>query len=71
MDQEEKILSTIDKSSTEQIRIRETTFKGTEYVDIRIYAKNKLGEYIPTKKGIMLNREKIQQLKNALNEAII
>jgi hypothetical protein len=68
--QDENVLYTFDKSNTEQVRIRETTFKGKEYIDIRIYAQNQMHEYIPTKKGVMLSREKMQELKKALNDLI-
>jgi len=71
-EQSEKILFTLEKSETDQVRIRETTFKGKEYVDIRIYTKLQGGEdFVPTKKGVMLTKDKMKQLIEALNKVQI
>jgi hypothetical protein len=66
--QEVTILFTMDKSENDQVRIRETTFKGKEYIDIRIYSKNSSGEYIPTKKGVMLTKDKMKLIQDALSK---
>jgi hypothetical protein len=68
-EQLEKILFTLEKSETDQVRIRETTFKGKDYIDIRIYTKLQGTEdYVPTKKGVMLTREKMKLLREGLDK---
>jgi hypothetical protein len=64
----EKILFTLSKSENDEVRIRETNFKGKDYVDIRIYTKSPSGEFVPTKKGVMLIRDKMKELRDALDK---
>lgn len=66
--QEEKILAVITKSETDSIKIRETEFKGKQYVDIRIYTKTADGTEIPTKKGVMVTREIMKKVRDELDK---
>jgi len=67
--QTETILFSMPKSDNEEVRIRETTFKGKDYIDIRIYTRMQEGsDFVPTKKGIMLVREKMKVLRDALDK---
>jgi hypothetical protein len=67
-DGQEEVLYTLEKSETDQVRIRKTNFKTKDYIDIRIFTKNQAGEYIPTKKGVTLNIEKMKELRDALKD---
>jgi hypothetical protein len=57
-----KILLAVDKSDRDQILVRETTFRNQQYIDIRIFNKNPEGDYLPTKKGVTLSRDKMKEL---------
>ncbi|KKU23316.1 MAG: hypothetical protein UX36_C0006G0012 [Microgenomates group bacterium GW2011_GWC1_46_15] len=52
-DEVSKIISQIERSSTEQLRITSRTFNGKKYFDARIWLKS-TGDFYPTKKGISL-----------------
>lgn len=56
------ILGEIQKNATEIIRVSKESFKGKDYLDIRIYFQNDEGEWKPTKKGITLSPEKVDEL---------
>jgi len=44
-------------------------FKGKHYIDIRTYFENQEGEWIPTKKGISLTPENLDDVIKFLKEA--
>ena len=67
-DSSEEILSTFDRNEREKVKVRKTTFKGKEYLDIRVYITNQEGEEIPTKKGINLPYELVPELQNSLKD---
>ena len=58
----------IDKSETERIRVARSEFKGKDLVDVRTYFEASDGEWRPTKKGINISYEKLQEVKKALND---
>ncbi len=62
------IIGEIQKNATENIRISKESYKGKEYVDIRIYFQNDEGEWKPTKKGVTLSPEKIDELLEILQK---
>ena len=51
MADDKELVHSFEKSSTEQIQVSLSTFKGKTYVDLRIYYKGSDGEYRPTKKA--------------------
>ncbi len=61
----EKTLAQLVKSDREEVCVREKMFKGKQYVDIRIFSKNLQEEFIPTKKGIMLQSELFNKLSTS------
>lgn len=67
-DTQEKVLFSIKKSESDEVKVRETNFKGKDYIDIRIYSKIESGDIIPTKKGVTLSKEKMKELIEKLNE---
>lgn len=64
----ERVLAHLSKSDREEVRIREKMFKGKQYVDIRIFSKNRQGEFIPTRKGVMLQSELFKKLRATLGK---
>ena len=52
----------VRKNSIELIRVIGTEYKGTKFVDVRVYVEGKDGEYKPTKKGICLGPEVIGEV---------
>lgn len=64
---QEEVLYQFDKNEREVVKLRKSTFKGKEYVDLRLYVRSEGGgEDIPTKKGVNLPVEKIVELKKAI-----
>lgn len=65
------VLGEIQKNATEVIRVSRESFKNRDYLDIRIYFQNDEGEWKPTKKGVTLSPEKIDELIDILKSAKI
>lgn len=64
------VICEVQKSETEIIRISTTEFKGTSYVDIRIFFRQKdTGEYRPTKKGLTVTSELFREIVKGITEA--
>jgi len=57
----------IKKNSRESIVISQTEFKGNDLVDIRTFFANGEGELSPTKKGITVRLEKLDELASTLS----
>jgi hypothetical protein len=56
----------IERNETEIIRVEKKEFKGKEYIDIRIFYLDSDNEYKPTKKGVTLKPEKIDEMIGVL-----
>jgi len=64
---QEEIIYQFDKNEREVVKLRKSTFKGKEYIDLRLYVRaDSGGEDIPTKKGVNLPIEKFAELKKAI-----
>lgn len=57
----------IKKNSRESIVISQTEFKGNDLVDMRIFFTNKDGELSPTKKGVSIRLDKLDELVATLS----
>ena len=57
----------IKKNSGESIVISQTEFKGNDLVDMRIFFTNKDGDLSPTKKGLSIRLEKLDELVATLS----
>lgn len=44
-------------------------FKGKGYIDIRTYFQNEAGDWIPTKKGITLSPDNLDEMIDLLKKA--
>ena len=71
MADEGKRLATIDRNATEQLQISIKSFKDKEYLDLRIfYTTDDGASWLPTKKGVTVSPDKLEVLKDAVEEAI-
>ena len=57
----------IEKNSRESIVVSETTHMGYDLVDVRVYYKDEAGELKPTRKGVSLHREQLDDVIKALS----
>ena len=57
----------IEKNSRESIVVSETEYKGSKYVDVRVFYKDADGSLNPTRKGVSLRPEKVAELRDALS----
>ena len=65
-----KILATIERSETEQLQISLSEYKGTNYLNRRIFFTTDGGAtWIPTKKGVPFTAEQLDLLTEAIEEA--
>lgn len=68
---ENKLISTIERSSTEQLQIAVKEFKGKKYFDLRIfYTTDDGASWLPTKKGVTVSPNHLSILKEAIEVAI-
>lgn len=66
-----KLISTIERSSTEQLQIAVKEFKGKKYLDLRIfYTTDEGASWLPTKKGVTISPNHLSVLKEAIEVAI-
>lgn len=56
------ILGEIERNPTEVLRVSLENFKGRDYIDLRIYYQDDNGEWKPTKKGVTLAPDKIDEV---------
>ena len=70
MADDKELVHSFDKSSTEQVQVSLSNYKGKTYVDLRIYYKASDGEYRPTKKGITMSPDVLPELGEAIRKLI-
>ncbi len=67
---EPKILATIERSSTEQMQISVSEYRGKSYFNLRIYYTTDDGAtWLPTKKGVTFAPDQLDILSDAIEEA--
>jgi hypothetical protein len=67
---EGKIIASVPRSATEEIRIQINEYKGKKYLDMRVFYTTDDGiNWNPTKKGVTFAPEKLDELKQAIEEA--
>ncbi len=62
------LIGEIKKNSLQKIRITSETYKGHDFIDIRVYYQNE-DNYKPSKKGIAISPDKIEELISLLKKA--
>jgi hypothetical protein len=63
------IIGEIQKMGTDRIIVTVKEFKGKTYIDVRNFFENDDGEMVPTKKGVSLTPENLDELIRLLGEA--
>ena len=67
----ENIIAQVKKNSREVIRISEKEYEGYKFIDVRIYYMDKnSGEYKPTKKGISIMPNNVEDIINGILKAM-
>ena len=56
------VIGEIERNPTEVVRVSVSEYKGRKYVDLRIYYKDDEGEWKPTKKGVTVQPDKVEQM---------
>ena len=59
---DDRIIDSFKRNATEEVRATVRTYRGKQYMDMRIYYLDDAGEYKPTKKGINLSVELLGEL---------
>lgn len=63
------IIKDIDKGRGEIIRVELSEYKGSTFLNIRVWYTDKEGEYKPTQKGVSFTLDQFEDLKKAIEEA--
>lgn len=63
------MIGEIERNETEVVRIGVEEYKGRKYVDIRTYFENDAGEWKPTKKGVTVAPEKMDEFMELVRKA--
>lgn len=63
------LIGEIEKNMKEKIRVSIEEYKGHKFVDCRVYWQDGGGGWKPSKKGIALNDETIDEVIEALQKA--
>ncbi|MEN3974775.1 transcriptional coactivator p15/PC4 family protein [Emcibacter sp. SYSU 3D8] len=68
---DEILIGHFEKNRVEDVRARFCTYHGRRYLDIRAFAtSNATGERVPTRKGIALDPDKLEELRDLVDLAI-
>ncbi|MBI4330569.1 MAG: hypothetical protein HY673_04760 [Chloroflexi bacterium] len=59
-----------EKNKSNMVHIAPHVYEGYDVMDVRIYAKNKSGEWVPTQKGISINIDRVPDLIRGLEWAL-
>ena len=59
---DDKVVDSFKRNATEEVRATVRTYRGRQYMDMRIYYLDDAGEYKPTKKGINLSVDLLPEL---------
>lgn len=63
-----QLIADIEKNSREIIRVEVTEFKGRELINLRIWYSDFDGSYKPTQKGVALDINQFEKLKDAIDK---
>lgn len=61
-------MADIERNENEILRVEKKEFKGHEYIDLRIYFMGDDGDYKPTKKGVTVKPDKLDELIKHLTD---
>lgn len=63
------IIGEIDKNQKEKIRVSIEEYRGSRFIDCRVYWQDETGEWKPSRKGISLSQDTIDEVTEALRKA--
>jgi len=71
-DQENKrrLVGKMKKNARENIEVNLNEFKGTEFVDIRVWFNNEEGEWFPSKRGVSIKANDVPELISILKKSL-
>lgn len=70
MAEESNLLATIQRNPTEQLQISVSTYKGNQYLNMRIFYTTDDGQnWLPTKKGVTFGKDALNTLEEAVQKA--
>lgn len=69
MDAEPYLIAVVPKNQREEIRVQLAEYRGSTFLDVRIFADTGQPDHIPTPKGIALAPDRIDALIEALRGA--
>lgn len=64
---DDRIIDSFKRNATEEVRATLRTYRGRQYMDVRIYYLDDAGEFKPTKKGINLSVELLGDLTRMID----
>lgn len=70
---EDRVVHTIEKRDDERVCFSVSEYKGHPYVSIRVHFRGDDGQWHPTKKGITVSAEQLEEIERgvaALREAV-
>ena len=59
---DDRVVDSFKRNATEEVRATVRTYRGRQYMDMRIYYLDDAGEFKPTKKGINLSVDLLPEL---------
>ena len=59
----------IERGETEVLRVSTEEYKGRKYVDVRIYFESDEGEWKPTKKGVTIQPDRVDDFLELIKKA--
>ncbi len=63
------IIGEIERNSMERIRVSVETYKNHIFIDLRTYFEDDEGEWRPTKKGITIQPDKVDEVNDLIKKA--
>lgn len=67
----DKEITVFKKNLFEEVRVKLVTWKGENYLDVRVWFKSDADEFFPTKKGLTIGVELIPKFLDALQQATV
>lgn len=64
-----KLIAEMQKNPTERIRVSIEEYRNSTFVDLRVYWQDEAGQWRPSRKGIALSSETIDEVIEALQKA--
>ena len=63
------LIGEIERGETEVLRVSTEEYKGRKYIDVRIYFENDAGEWKPTKKGVTIQPDRLDDFLDLIKKA--